>query len=110
MKHYKAAYLIHADIDKLELDVTDNNSLTVWEVKKVSHEDLTTSIFSVKISFSAESNSEALRMSAINTDQSLLVFTDDCKLINYHVLLEEKRWLGKRTLEDQFFTFSSLSA
>ena len=110
MKRFEANYLIHTNVEDLELVDADTKSLKVLQMKKVSSDKLSTSMFKIKLSFRATDNAEALRMAAINTDQSLLVFKDDSEMINYHIELVEKRWLKNKVLEDQFFLYKSLSA
>lgn len=111
MKRFEANYLVHTNVEALELVDSDTQSLKIMEVEKVSSEELSTSMFKIKLSFRAADNLEALRMAAINTDQSVLQFKEGSEPFAYNIKLEEIKWLGRRKLrEDQSYSFSSLSA
>ncbi len=109
MNHYQAKFLFHT-FETLEIDRENSakESDARIEIKELKTSNLHSSLYNVTLSFYAADNVEALHLSAINTDQSLLVLKGS-GMLSYKVTLIEKKWLGNKVLEDQFLMYGSLS-
>jgi hypothetical protein len=106
---FAAEYLVRTRSKELELDLVkmQNEKFISLSFGRRSKEDDFFQTYHLKLSFEADTQNEAKRIAALNTDCSLVVFKEDHRPIGHSLNLKELRlWQNKLLIQESYLSAS----